>query len=69
MFDRNQEVLEYYPTLLEAAVGFRIYSRKLLAKIQGVSYEINPEHEKIPIAEGYSIVKDPLTKNYFALKD
>ena len=31
MFQRYQDMLEYYPTLVEAAVEFRIYSRKLLA--------------------------------------
>ena len=29
--DRFKEMMEYYPTLLEAAVEFRIYSRQILA--------------------------------------
>lgn len=27
IFGRHQEMLEYYPTLVEAAIEFRIYSR------------------------------------------
>lgn len=30
-----KDMMEYYPTLVEAAVEFRIYSRILLAKNQG----------------------------------
>jgi hypothetical protein len=29
-------MLEYYPTLVEAAVEFRVYSRIILAKNQGI---------------------------------
>ena len=32
IFERFPQMMEYYPTLLEAAVEFRIYSRKLLAE-------------------------------------
>lgn len=32
IFDRYEQMMEYYPTLIEAAVVFRIYSRKLLAE-------------------------------------
>lgn len=32
LYDRYPQMLEYYPTLIEAAVTFRIYSRKLIAQ-------------------------------------
>lgn len=32
IFERHEQMMEYYPTLLEAAVEFRIHSRKLLAE-------------------------------------
>ena len=72
--------MEYYPTLIEAAVEFRIHSRILLAQregtqllfllilIVGKSYEIQPEHETVPMAKGYFIQKDPRTGQYYALK-
>ena len=31
-FDRFKEQMEYYPTLLEAAVEFRVFSRQILAE-------------------------------------
>jgi HPt (histidine-containing phosphotransfer) domain-containing protein len=31
MSQRYDQMMEYYPTVLEAAVEFRVYSRKLLA--------------------------------------
>lgn len=61
-------MMEYYPTLIEAAVEFRIHSRILLAQREGKSYEIQPEHETVPMAKGYFIQKDPRTGQYYALK-
>jgi hypothetical protein len=34
----------------------------------GKSYEIQPEHETVPMAKGYFIQKDPRTGQYYALK-
>ena len=34
-YKRYKDMMEYYPTLVEAAVEFRIYSRILLARNQG----------------------------------
>jgi hypothetical protein len=36
--------------------------------IIGKSYEIQPEHETVPMAKGYFIQKDPRTGQYYALK-
>ncbi len=35
VYNRFKEMMEYYPTLLEAAVEFRIHSRHLLAEREG----------------------------------
>jgi hypothetical protein len=41
-YKRYKEMLEYYPTLVEAAVEFRIYSRIILAKNQGTTLFSSP---------------------------
>lgn len=40
MNGRYQEQIEYYPTLIEAAVTFRVYSRKVLANYHRKTYTI-----------------------------
>jgi len=37
LFDRFTQMMEYYPTLIEAAVNFRIVSRQLLAQHESKS--------------------------------
>jgi HPt (histidine-containing phosphotransfer) domain-containing protein len=32
---RHQKMLEYYPSIVEAAIEFKVYSRKLLAEKDG----------------------------------
>ena len=32
---RHQKMLEYYPSLVEAAIEFRVYSRKIIAEKDG----------------------------------
>ena len=77
VFHRYDKMMEYYPTLLEAAVNFRIVSRQILAKNEGKlipslllnlgkTYVLDPKHETIPMAQGYRIVKD--NGEYYALK-
>ena len=68
MFERPALMMEYYPTLIEAAIEFRVFSRKIIAEYKGINlkititigqvYEINPEHESVPMAEGYRVEKD-----------
>lgn len=64
---RIKQMLEYYPTLLEAAVTYRVYSRKVLAEYNKTEYFLEPEHETIPIANNYKIVKEESSQNYYAL--
>ena len=40
-----QTMMEYYPTLIEACVTFRVFSRQKIAELNGTHYEIDPVHE------------------------
>ena len=35
VFDRHDKMVEYYPSLVEAAIEFKIHSRKIIAKFKG----------------------------------
>ena len=35
VFERYDKMLEYYPSLVEAAIEFKIHSRKIIAKFKG----------------------------------
>jgi HPt (histidine-containing phosphotransfer) domain-containing protein len=37
VFERYEKMLEYYPSLVEAAIEFKIHSRKIIAKFKGKS--------------------------------
>ncbi len=56
--DEIESMMEYYPTLLEACVTFRVYSRKIIAMMNNQEYIIDPSHETIPMADGFRLVKD-----------
>ena len=38
-------MLQHYPSLVEAAIEFQVFTRKLLAEKQGDIYEVQPEDE------------------------
>lgn len=40
-----EKMLEYYPSLIEASIEFKVYHRKLIAQNNGESYKLLPEHE------------------------
>lgn len=61
-----EEMMSYYPTLLEASIEFRIYQRQVMAKLNNQPFNFNPSWEMIPIADGYRVVKD--NGNYYVLK-
>lgn len=76
-------MFEYYPTLIEAGVEFRIESRKLLGEYKSREinlnitiyilhvdqpYQLDPAHETLPIAKGFKIVKDPKNGDYLVLQ-
>jgi hypothetical protein len=39
------KMLEYYPTLVEAAIEFKLYSKKLIAENNGDEFNPAPEDE------------------------
>jgi HPt (histidine-containing phosphotransfer) domain-containing protein len=49
--ENPDKVLAYYPTLLEACITYRTYSRALFAEIKGESpYITDSNHETIPMS-------------------
>lgn len=40
-------MLDYYPSLVEAAIEFKLYSRKIIAENKGTAYIPAPEDEAI----------------------
>ena len=66
-------MLEYYPSLVEAAIEFKVHSRKLLAEkdgkylfnlisITGKSFSALPEHETCDyLEEEFKLIKDEET--------
>lgn len=51
VFERNEKMLEYYPSLVEAAIEFKKYSRKIIAQFKGQNFEMQPEFETIDHSE------------------
>ncbi len=39
------KMMEYYPTLVETAIEFKLYSKKIIAEFNGDSYEPTAEDE------------------------
>ena len=52
---------QFYPQLVEHAIEFKIYYRKHLAEMKHEDYKPLPEHDKISLAKGYYLKKDPIT--------
>ena len=40
VYDRKEKMLEYYPSLVEAAIEFKVYSRTLIARFKSMSTSI-----------------------------
>jgi HPt (histidine-containing phosphotransfer) domain-containing protein len=53
-----REMMEYYPSLVEAAIEFRIYHRKLIAKSNGERYTVIPDHERCDHSSQFRLLKD-----------
>ena len=66
---RFQQEMEYYPTLVEAVIEFRTYSRKLIAEYKGESYEPLPEHETTSVSSKFHLSKDESTGRVYCLKE
>lgn len=67
MAGNYERMLDYYPLLIESAIDFKIESRKILAKHNGVAPEINENVETCHLARGYRITKHQNT--FICLKD
>ena len=63
ILERYEKVVDLYPSLVEAAIEYKLYSREILAKHKGENYQPLPEHEYIPIPSDFRLEKDPTT-NY-----
>ena len=51
-------MLEYYPSFIEAAIEFKVESRKLLAKSRNEKYQFKKEHEVVSHSKLYRLMKD-----------
>ena len=59
--NKYKEMVNHYPNLVEAAIEFRLYSRKILAERKdNTTYIVQPEHETVAYPEKhYRLEKDP----------
>ena len=55
MAGNYENMLDYYPMLIEASVEFRAAYRKLLAENEGRPYNPNRNPTTIPLAQGYRL--------------
>ena len=60
--DEFDKMLEYYPSLVEACIEFKVYSRKVIAQSREEEYYSERDHEKCDISSLYRLVKDNRTK-------
>ena len=52
------KMMEYYPSLVEACIEFKIESRRVIALSREEDYTIEKDHEKCDISSLYRLVKD-----------
>ena len=57
--ERYEKVVDLYPSLVEAAIEYKVYSREILAKHKGENYQRLSEHEYVPIPSDFRLEKDP----------
>tara|TARA_B110000285_G_scaffold227015_2_gene287616 strand:- start:90 stop:224 length:135 start_codon:yes stop_codon:yes gene_type:complete len=41
-------MIDYYPSLVEAAIEFKMHSRIIIAKYKKIEHVPNPDDEKVP---------------------
>ena len=51
-------MIEYYPSLIEAAIEFKVESRKIVAKSRHERYVQKKDHEIIAHSKLYRLMKD-----------
>ena len=70
-----KKVLEYYPTLVEHTIYFKVYSKKIIAEYKSKArclmfidekFSITPDSEQLCLAEDYRIQKRD--GKYYCLK-
>lgn len=61
-------MMEYYPSLVEAAIEFRVYHRKLIALNNGERYDVTPEHQTCVHSKKFRLIKDQSTNYIYCCK-
>lgn len=59
---------DFYPSLVEAYVEYKIESRKAIKMSQGEEYELSAEHQKCEHSTVYRLEIDPETKIAYCLR-
>lgn len=69
-YQNNQipQMLARYPTLVEAAIEFKRFSRRILAQSNGAVYEDSPSARTTEVAPGFEIRYCPQKDFYYCLK-
>jgi HPt (histidine-containing phosphotransfer) domain-containing protein len=52
---RLDDMMSYYPTLIEAAIEFKIYSVKVMTMLKKKQQEDNFNYKEMPVATGYRV--------------
>ena len=68
VYNRFDKMIEYYPSLVEAAIEFKLYSRKIIHKFKGEVYKPLPEHETIDYSKDFKLEKCPETDYIYCVK-
>tara|TARA_B110000285_G_C15019193_1_gene560637 strand:- start:641 stop:1012 length:372 start_codon:yes stop_codon:yes gene_type:complete len=50
-FKKYEKMLDYYPSLVEAAIEFKVYRRKILCKYRNKKYRPEPSHRECDHSE------------------
>lgn len=61
-------MLDYYPSLVEAAIEFKLYSKKIIAENKGQTFVPTPEDESIVHSNQFRLQKCPVDKFIYCLK-
>ena len=67
-FGMYPQMNDFYPTLVEAYIEYKIESRKTLKMSQGEVYELDADHQKCEHSGVYRLEIDPVTKIVYCLK-
>ena len=65
---RYDEVWQYYPCLVEAAIDYSVYHRKLLADLNNSVYNVKAKHEVVPHSSSFRLLKDQQTQKIYCCR-